>query len=57
VSQAHGGDVGKKYQIRIPDLIYSKMSAWDLPADIRRLMEEQLRNELAPNPLSKLERF
>jgi hypothetical protein len=48
--------VGDRYQIRIPDSIDSKMSAWDLPADIRRLMEERLRDDLATDPLNKLVR-
>ena len=43
-----------RYEIRIPDDVGDRMSAWDIPADIRLLMDERLRVELASEPAKHL---
>jgi hypothetical protein len=46
--------VADRFQIHIPEIIDAKISAWNLPADIQRLMEDKLRNDLAADPPNKL---
>ena len=48
--------VSDNYRIRVPESIDAKMSAWDLPADIRRSMEDRLRSVLTINSSAHLKK-
>jgi hypothetical protein len=48
--------VSDRYQIYIPESLHSAMSAWDIPTDVRRLMEDRLRSTLASDPTACLKR-
>jgi hypothetical protein len=46
--------VTDSYQLRIPDDNWERMSAWPLPAEVRRAVERRLRDQLAADPVAHL---
>src|ERR1051326_8337947 len=48
--------VSDPYQIRIPNDNWERMSAWPLPPEIRQATEQQLREQLAIDPVRHLVR-
>jgi hypothetical protein len=46
--------VSDKFRIKIPLSVDVEMSAWNIPDGVRTLVEDQLRNRLAPDPVNQL---